>query len=257
MDPQNQSDISTDLQNLDDLANSDAETEVVTEEDNENLSLADAERHLGIALARRSTDTEPPQEELPGYSSGEDPSRWDNSDEKKKAESGEKNIKTAKGVAHFVGPNDTLVGLALRYNVTVEAIRSANRLYTNSIFERGCLLIPVTNYSGPLQDVRSEEDERKALVKRFQITTKCIDTDECWSYMRRFDFVLEKALEEYWSDMRWEKDNPFAGSIPQHPVSHRISAGSNLVKGKERAKGARKDRGSWAQVFKNFSISSF
>uniref|UniRef100_A0A8C9G6I8 LysM and putative peptidoglycan-binding domain-containing protein 1 n=1 Tax=Pavo cristatus TaxID=9049 RepID=A0A8C9G6I8_PAVCR len=44
---------------------------------------------------------------------------------------------------HRVGPGDTLPGLALRYGVTMEQIKRANRLYTSdTIFLKPTLLIP-------------------------------------------------------------------------------------------------------------------
>ncbi|XP_069805921.1 lysM and putative peptidoglycan-binding domain-containing protein 1 isoform X2 [Dendropsophus ebraccatus] len=47
-------------------------------------------------------------------------------------------------VDHLVQPGDTLQGLALKYGVTMEQIKRANRLYTNdSIFLKKYLSIPV------------------------------------------------------------------------------------------------------------------
>ncbi|KAM4661945.1 LOW QUALITY PROTEIN: lysM and putative peptidoglycan-binding domain-containing protein 1 [Discoglossus pictus] len=47
-------------------------------------------------------------------------------------------------VEHPVQPGDTLQGLALKYGVTMEQIKRANRLYTNdSIFLKKSLCIPV------------------------------------------------------------------------------------------------------------------
>uniref|UniRef100_A0A8C9G9W4 LysM and putative peptidoglycan-binding domain-containing protein 1 n=1 Tax=Pavo cristatus TaxID=9049 RepID=A0A8C9G9W4_PAVCR len=49
----------------------------------------------------------------------------------------------AGGREHRVGPGDTLPGLALRYGVTMEQIKRANRLYTSdTIFLKPTLLIP-------------------------------------------------------------------------------------------------------------------
>ncbi|XP_022084572.1 lysM and putative peptidoglycan-binding domain-containing protein 2-like isoform X2 [Acanthaster planci] len=47
-------------------------------------------------------------------------------------------------IKHIVTPSDTLAGIALKYSVTVEQIKRANKLYTNdSIFLRSTLSIPV------------------------------------------------------------------------------------------------------------------
>nr|2DJP_A Chain A, Hypothetical protein SB145 [Homo sapiens] len=45
---------------------------------------------------------------------------------------------------HQLEPGDTLAGLALKYGVTMEQIKRANRLYTNdSIFLKKTLYIPI------------------------------------------------------------------------------------------------------------------
>jgi hypothetical protein len=45
------------------------------------------------------------------------------------------------------------------------------------------------------------------MVKRFQINTKCIDHFEATSYMEMSDYCMEKAMENYYSDMEWERNN--------------------------------------------------
>lgn len=51
-------------------------------------------------------------------------------------------------IKHAVTKNDTLQGLALKYGITTEQIRRANRLWTNdSLFLRESLLIPVPSES--------------------------------------------------------------------------------------------------------------
>lgn len=127
-----------------------------------------------------------------------------------------------KGVLHWVTSSDTLPGLALRYSVSVASIRTANNLFSGSgIFERGYLLIPVTNYTGPAISERSEQDERKALVKRFQLSSKCVHPDEALAYMVKCDYDLDAALENYWSDARWERENPFGGWVSRCNVRAR------------------------------------
>jgi len=45
-------------------------------------------------------------------------------------------------IVHQVDPNDTLDGLALQYNVSVMAIKTANNLSSNDIFFYKTLNIP-------------------------------------------------------------------------------------------------------------------
>ncbi|XP_063803053.1 lysM and putative peptidoglycan-binding domain-containing protein 1 [Pseudophryne corroboree] len=63
-------------------------------------------------------------------------------------------------VEHLVQPGDTLPGLSLKYGVTMEQIKRANRLYTNdSIFLKQYLSIPVPVEPPELSNgMYSEED---------------------------------------------------------------------------------------------------
>ncbi|CAB0001801.1 unnamed protein product [Nesidiocoris tenuis] len=68
-------------------------------------------------------------------------------------------------IKHQVRSADTLQGLALKYGVTTEQIRRANRLWANdSIFLRKSLFIPVTgdNVTSPSDVVLLETDESGA-----------------------------------------------------------------------------------------------
>ncbi|XP_063997275.1 lysM and putative peptidoglycan-binding domain-containing protein 1 isoform X1 [Pogoniulus pusillus] len=59
---------------------------------------------------------------------------------------------------HRLRPGDTLPGLALRYGVTTEQIKRANRLYTSdTIFLKPTLLIPAP--AGPGQPCPEDEDK--------------------------------------------------------------------------------------------------
>ncbi|XP_001366372.1 lysM and putative peptidoglycan-binding domain-containing protein 1 [Monodelphis domestica] len=64
-------------------------------------------------------------------------------------------------VEHPLEPGDTLAGLALKYGVTMEQIKRANRLYTNdSIFLKKTLYIPIlTEPRGLFNGLDSEEEE--------------------------------------------------------------------------------------------------
>ncbi|PRD36334.1 UNVERIFIED_CONTAM: lysmd2 [Trichonephila clavipes] len=56
----------------------------------------------------------------------------------------ESGIKSEKYIKHIVQPGDTLQGLALRYGVTMEQIKRANKMWTtDSLFLRSSLDIPV------------------------------------------------------------------------------------------------------------------
>ncbi|XP_004689602.1 PREDICTED: lysM and putative peptidoglycan-binding domain-containing protein 1 [Condylura cristata] len=73
---------------------------------------------------------------------------------------------------HQLAPGDTLAGLALRYGVTMEQIKRANRLYTNdSIFLKKTLRIPVLTEPGDVfSGLDSEEEEEREGAQPGQAT---------------------------------------------------------------------------------------
>ncbi|XP_043533305.1 lysM and putative peptidoglycan-binding domain-containing protein 2 isoform X1 [Chiloscyllium plagiosum] len=75
-----------------------------------------------------------------------------------------------KYIQHPVSPSDTLRGLALRYGVTMEQIKRANKLFTSDcIFLRKTLLIPVISDKGllfnGLNSLESPENESYTLCE--------------------------------------------------------------------------------------------
>ncbi|KAG5459560.1 MAG: hypothetical protein BJ554DRAFT_25 [Olpidium bornovanus] len=109
------------------------------------------------------------------------------------------------GVRHYVTRTDTLVGISLKYGVS--AIRRVNALFADDVCARQFLFIPDVDFSH--QPVPSDPDaEKKAAVKRFQIISKCTDPYEAKAYVEGADFDINAALQQYWSDARWEKENP-------------------------------------------------
>ncbi|XP_005007839.1 lysM and putative peptidoglycan-binding domain-containing protein 1 [Cavia porcellus] len=62
---------------------------------------------------------------------------------------------------HQLKPEDTLAGLALKYGVTMEQIKRANRLYTNdSIFLKKTLYIPILTEPRDLFNGLDSEEEK-------------------------------------------------------------------------------------------------
>ncbi|ENN80108.1 lysM and putative peptidoglycan-binding domain-containing protein 2 isoform X2 [Dendroctonus ponderosae] len=66
--------------------------------------------------------------------------------------SSKNNTKNENYIQHFVSNSDTLQGIALKYNVTIEQIRRANKLWaSDSLFLREFLLIPQADNANDLQ----------------------------------------------------------------------------------------------------------
>ncbi|KAI9002765.1 hypothetical protein BC832DRAFT_622063 [Gaertneriomyces semiglobifer] len=109
------------------------------------------------------------------------------------------------GTIHHVLPTDTLVGLSIRYSVPLDLILSHNNLhFTDTPYSRSTLFIPFADVSH--SPIESPEQERKRLVKRFQVLVKC-ESDEAWCYMRMYDWSVEEAQAAWREDVEWEKAN--------------------------------------------------
>ncbi|KAM4861237.1 lysM and putative peptidoglycan-binding domain-containing protein 1 [Thomomys bottae] len=66
---------------------------------------------------------------------------------------------------HQLAPGDTLAGLALKYGVTMEQIKRANRLYTNdSIFLKKTIYIPILTEPRDLFNSLDSEEEKEEEV---------------------------------------------------------------------------------------------
>jgi spore germination protein YaaH len=97
-------------------------------------------------------------------------------------------------IKHVVTETDTLQGLALKYSVTTEQIRNANRLFTNdSLFLREHLYIPTsdTNATGTVNLKNS-----KRLIPSNMSSIDPIEehnTDECNNFLNKIDGKIASA----------------------------------------------------------------
>lgn len=66
---------------------------------------------------------------------------------------------------HFVSNSDTLQGIALKYNVTIEQIRRANKLWaSDSLFLREFLLIPQADNANGLQSPEAQSTSSQSSI---------------------------------------------------------------------------------------------
>jgi len=107
-------------------------------------------------------------------------------------------------INHVITDTDTLSGIALRYGITVEELRKANRLVGNgdqALFQHTVLRIPVT--TRPPQnkglDLASVNLLKKRLVARFA-RKGCNNLDEAQYYLEAHNYDFEAALTEYRKD---------------------------------------------------------
>ncbi|XP_060519775.1 lysM and putative peptidoglycan-binding domain-containing protein 2 [Cylas formicarius] len=81
-----------------------------------------------------------------------------------------------KFVKHFVSNSDTLQGIALKYNVTIEQIRRANKLWaSDSLFLREFLLIPIMENANIDSDrlVILTESQSSAFLSSSSVESQC------------------------------------------------------------------------------------
>lgn len=95
-------------------------------------------------------------------------------------------------IEHTLQPGETLQGLALKYGVTMEQIKRANRLYTNeSIFLKKSLSIPVMADL----DARAVSAEEEGTPRSEQQKDDCTDIADLTpnDFLRRLDGLINQS----------------------------------------------------------------
>lgn len=145
-------------------------------------------------------------DELPAYSSIDKPS----------SKSFEKQS-PADDTLHFLShPHDTLPSLSLRYNVPIPILRSTNNLTSDHLLlARRTLLIPSSHYNGASLSPRpvegEEEEHRKGVIRKWMVRCKVAEYDVAVLYLEGAGYDLEKAVERWGEDERWEREHPLIG----------------------------------------------
>jgi hypothetical protein len=104
-------------------------------------------------------------------------------------------------IKHAVARTDTLAGLALKYSTSVEAIKRANNMFSDSMSHLDFVMIPLK--AGAKPPPKQNEFKYDATV-RFIRATGC-PQDEAKFYLEGHDYDVDKALAEYKADVRWER----------------------------------------------------
>ncbi|KAL8839006.1 MAG: hypothetical protein Q9170_001937 [Blastenia crenularia] len=159
-------------------------------------------------------------EELPAYSSL-DP-------QESPCGKGTESEYAADDVLHFINPaHDTISSLALRYAVPAHALRKKNNLYADHLLAaRKAILIPGEYYSGGVslspEPVDGEEEEiRKSKIRRWMVICKVSDYDIALLYLGQAQYDLDRAVETYLADEKWEREHPLESSSKSKPTSKR------------------------------------
>eukprot|EP01107_Rhizomastix_libera_P013571 TRINITY_DN3777_c0_g1_i2.p1 TRINITY_DN3777_c0_g1~~TRINITY_DN3777_c0_g1_i2.p1 ORF type:complete len:247 (-),score=64.84 TRINITY_DN3777_c0_g1_i2:38-778(-) len=105
-------------------------------------------------------------------------------------------------VVHTVEKDDTLEGIAIRYNANVGDIMKANRLQSREIFCLKEMYIPL-DQTQP-KGIKDEESERSLAIKQFLTDFPRSSAEEARSYLSNNEWVYSKARGEYIEDIEWE-----------------------------------------------------
>lgn len=143
----------------------------------------------------------------------EDPPAYTANDNQSNS-TGESSSKTVPDVIHHLARDDTIASLSLAYNVPATVLRQHNSVYSDHLLSaRRTISIPSSHYRGeslspnPIDD--PEESERKANIRKFMVGAKCHKYEEAELYLKQSDENVDKALEQWREDEKWEKENPY------------------------------------------------
>eukprot|EP01132_Coremiostelium_polycephalum_P008293 gene8293-10189_t len=104
---------------------------------------------------------------------------------------------------HIVSEKDTLQGLSIRYNCSVEELKLANKLTSDSIRQRYILMIPKKKDQQPqqkeeiLNDKEMEEVLMKRVVSRFMKRTGCTDPEQALYFLEKSSFDFFKSVVDF------------------------------------------------------------
>eukprot|EP01091_Cochliopodium_minus_P007545 TRINITY_DN17431_c0_g1_i1.p1 TRINITY_DN17431_c0_g1~~TRINITY_DN17431_c0_g1_i1.p1 ORF type:complete len:478 (+),score=168.78 TRINITY_DN17431_c0_g1_i1:1-1434(+) len=108
-------------------------------------------------------------------------------------------------IDHQVSLDDTLAGLALYYNTTVNEIKLQNNLFSNDIFLRKTLKIRTKVPHNKIKPhvVETKEHRETRLIRRFILFTNS-KTEEARFYLTNNDWDVNVAVKEFKDDRAWE-----------------------------------------------------
>jgi len=123
-------------------------------------------------------------------------------------------------IKHNVKFTDTLSGLSLKYRVTVDEIKSTNKINKDEeMWTRFHIMIPFRGQELPQPDEKEKkkyrQDMKNRLAKRFSRATNC-STYEARYYLKMNAWCYDEAISEIKSDLLWETKHP-----PRIPLSQK------------------------------------
>jgi len=116
-----------------------------------------------------------------------------------------KDVRKDNFIVHPLNRLDTLMGLALRYDVPIDELKRVNQLTGHNISHLFEILIPLKpNQTPEVKKIHlTKKQEQDQLIRSFRSKTG-VDLDEAKFYMEEANFDLDAALSEYKADSQWE-----------------------------------------------------
>lgn len=112
---------------------------------------------------------------------------------------------------HYVVSTDTIQGIALKYGTSTQTIKQINQLGMNgNIFEKKWLYLPdAAGRSGPAPlmeppTLAEFQELAQILIRREFMNLTVCSQEESQCYVDLNDFVIEKAINEYQEDLKWQ-----------------------------------------------------
>lgn len=118
-------------------------------------------------------------------------------------------------IRHPVTSTDTMIGLGLRYDVTVREILRENGMGGESeLWTRQWIRIPFRGQDLPAppsaaQQAKWKAERRQQQIRLFARKSGCENLAEAESYLRLHRFRMDSALQQFREDAQWEARHPF------------------------------------------------
>jgi len=130
---------------------------------------------------------------------------------------------------HKILEGETLIGIALKYDISVSQLKRINRLGTDQIFPLKELLIPVDK-AAHKSPTENPANVKALAVSTFKNKAGC-SLEEATFYMESADFDVAAALKEFEQDVKWEVENK--KKINQPPTKDQLKKAKKSSKSKK------------------------
>lgn len=105
-------------------------------------------------------------------------------------------------IQHKIGPNDTLHGLSLHYNVSVDDLKRHNRLHSNDIYYMSELMIPNPKPQRAYQLEDRQQEMLNELKRKLKLGNK--EDSVALKLLSQCQWSVEQAVRKHMEDIEWQ-----------------------------------------------------